>query len=95
MGSYEGTRSGGVAAEISCGLGTLRTGEVEEPSKQCEKILLGALRARKMAKWPHRYRIEWDATDGRNRGTQRTVWEMLLEFKFQAGEIDQGAVPLP
>ena len=38
-----------------------------------------------------------DATDGRNGGALRTVWEILLEmekFKCQAGEKDQGAVAL-
>ena len=44
-----------------------------------------------MAKWQQRYRIDWDATDGRNGGAQRTVLEMLMEmerFKYRAGEVD-------
>ena len=42
-----------------------------------------------MMKWEQRYRIEWDATHGRNGGAQRTVWEMLMEmerFKYRAQE---------
>ena len=38
-----------------------------------------------------------DATDGRNGGALRTVWEILLEmekFKCQAGEKDHGTVAL-
>ena len=41
-----------------------------------------------MMKWQQRYRIEWDATDGRNGGAQRTVWEMLMDmerFKYRVG----------
>ena len=48
-----------------------------------------------MAKWHHKYRIEWDAADGRNGGAQCTVWEILLEmekFTYHAGEKYQGAV---
>ena len=37
-----------------------------------------ALRAPEVAKWQHKDRIEWDTTDGRNGGAQRTVWETLL-----------------
>ena len=43
------------------------------------------------------YRVDGDATDGRNGGAQRTVWEILLEmerFQFRAGEADLGAVAL-
>ena len=42
-----------------------------------------------------KYRVDWDATDGRNGGAQQPVWEILLEmewFKFQAGEKDEGTV---
>ena len=56
-----------------------------------------ALRALEVAKWQHTYRIESDATDERNGGALRTVWENLLEmdkFKYQAGEKDQGAIAL-
>ena len=34
-----------------------------------------ALRAPEVAQWQCKYRIEWDATDGRNGGAERTVWE--------------------
>ena len=48
-------------------------------------------------KWQQRYRVEWDAADGRNGGAQRTVWEILMEilrFKYRAVEKDLGAVAL-
>ena len=38
-----------------------------------------------------------DATDGRNGGAERTVWETLLEmerFNYSAGEKEQGALAL-
>ena len=50
-----------------------------------------------VAKWQQKYRVEWDATDGRNGGTQRTVWEVLMEmhrFNGKAKAEDQGAVAL-
>ena len=56
-----------------------------------------ALRAPEVAKWQHKYRFEWDTTDGRNGGAERTVWETLLEMKrftYHAGERDQGATAL-
>ena len=34
-----------------------------------------------MAKWQKKYRVDWDATDGRNGGAQQTVWEILLEME--------------
>ena len=34
------------------------------------------LRAPEAAKWQQKYRVDWDVTDGRNGGAQRTVWEM-------------------
>ena len=40
------------------------------------------------ATWQYKYRIEWDATDVRNGGAQRTVLEMLLEvekLRYHAG----------
>ena len=41
-----------------------------------------ALRAPEVSKkGEYRYRIGWDSTDGRNGGTERTVWEI-----YQAGE---------
>ena len=39
-----------------------------------------ALRAPEVAKWQQKYRLEWDATNGRNRGAQRTVWEVFMEM---------------
>ena len=56
-----------------------------------------ALRAQEVAKWQQKYRVDWDATDGRNGGAERTVWEIQTEmerFKYRAGEEDQGAVAL-
>ena len=56
-----------------------------------------AMRAPEVAKWQQRYRIDLDAADGCNGGTQRTVWEILMEserFEFQAREEDLGAVAL-
>ena len=50
-----------------------------------------------VAKWHQRYRIDWDAIDGRNGGAQRIVWEILMEverFKYRASEKDLGAVAL-
>ena len=56
-----------------------------------------ALRATEVAKWHQKYRVEWDATDGRNGGAQRTVWDVLMErerFSGRAKAEDQGAVAL-
>ena len=56
-----------------------------------------ATRAAEVAKWRHKYRIEWDATDERDGGADRTVWETLLRmerFSYHAGERDQGAIAL-
>ena len=56
-----------------------------------------AVRAPEVAKWQQRCRIEWDATDGRNGGAQRTIWEILVEmerFKYRAREEVLGAVAL-
>ena len=36
------------------------------------------LRAPEVAKWQQKYRAEWDASDGRNGGAQRTVWEVFV-----------------
>ena len=50
-----------------------------------------------MATWQQRYRIDWDAIDGRNGGAQRIVWENWVEverLKHRAGEEDLGAVAL-
>ena len=55
-----------------------------------------ALTAPEVAKWQQKYRVDWDAIDGRNGGAQRTVWRILSEmerFKYRAGE-EQGAVAL-
>ena len=56
-----------------------------------------ALRAPEVAKWQQKYRVEWDATDGRNGGAQRTVWEVLMEmerFNGNAKKEDQGSVAM-
>ena len=50
-----------------------------------------ALRAPEVAKWQQKYRVDWDATDGRNGGAQQTVWEILINSK--AKEEDQGLQP--
>ena len=36
------------------------------------------LRAPEVAKWQQKYRVAWDATDGRNGGAQQTVWVILM-----------------
>ena len=38
-----------------------------------------ALGASEVAKWQQKYRVDWDATDGRNGGAQQMVWENLME----------------
>ena len=57
-----------------------------------------ALRVPQVAKWQQKYRVDWDATDGRNGGAQQTVWEILLmemeRFNGKAKEEDQGASAL-
>ena len=53
-----------------------------------------ALRAPEVAKWHQKYRVDWDATDGRNGGVQQTVWEILMEMEGVDGKAkdeDQGA----
>ena len=53
-----------------------------------------------MAKWQQKYRVDWDASDGRNGrngGAQQAVWEILMEmerFNGKAKEEDQGALAL-
>ena len=52
-------------------------------------------RAPEVAKLQQKHRVDWDATDGRNGGAQRTVWETLMEmerFNGKAKEEDIGAV---
>ena len=56
-----------------------------------------AQRASEEAKWQQKYRVDWDATHGRNGEAQQTVWEMLMEmdrFDGKVNEEDQGAVAL-
>ena len=56
-----------------------------------------ALRALEVTKCQQKYRVDWDATDGRNEGAQQTVWEVLMEmgrFNGKAKEEDQGASAL-
>ena len=55
------------------------------------------MRAPEVAKWQQKDRVDWDATDGRNGGAQRTVWEVLMEmerFNGRAKAEDRGAVAL-
>ena len=55
-----------------------------------------ALRAPEVAKWQQTHRIDWDVRDGRNGGTQQTMWEVLMEverYKYRAGR-DPGLGPL-
>ena len=50
-----------------------------------------------MAKLQQKYRVDSDATHGRNGGAQQTVWENLMEmerFIGKAKEEDRGAVAL-
>ena len=52
-----------------------------------------------MEKWRERerHRVQWDATDGRNGGAERTAWETMLEMeRFDCGESEmiQGAIML-
>ena len=50
-----------------------------------------------MTKWQQKYRVDWDASDGRNGGAQQTLWEILMEmerFNGKAKEDDQGALAL-
>ena len=54
-----------------------------------------ALRVPEVSKWQQKYRVEWDASDGRNGGAQRTVWEVSMEMERLNGRAkaeDQGAV---
>ena len=47
-----------------------------------------ASRALEVAKSQLKYRVDWDATDGRNGGAQQTVWKILMEmerFKYRQG----------
>ena len=56
-----------------------------------------ALRTPEALRWQQRYRVGWDATDGRNGGAEGTVWETLLEmesFYYRASENDPGATAL-
>ena len=56
-----------------------------------------AVRALEVAKWRQKYRVDWDATDGRNGGAQRTVSEFLMEverFKYRAREEDLEALAM-
>ena len=55
------------------------------------------LRALEVAKWQQKYRVDWNAMDGRNGGAQQTVWVILIEMERlngKAKEEDQGALAL-
>ena len=45
-----------------------------------------ALRA---AKWQQKYRVDWDATDGRNGGDHQTVWEIWMEMERFNGNVKE------
>ena len=49
-------------------------------------MLVEALRAPEVAKCQQKYRVDWDATDGRYGGAQQTVWEILLEMERVDGK---------
>ena len=54
--------------------------------------LVGGLEGIRGGEMAEKYRVDWDASDGRNGGAQRTVWGILLEmerYKNQAGGKDQ------
>ena len=56
-----------------------------------------ALRAPEVAKWQQKCRVDWDATDGRNGGAQRTEREVLTDmerFSGRAKAEDRRAVTL-
>ena len=56
-----------------------------------------AMRAPEVAKWQQKYRVNWDAKDGRDGGARRAVWEVLMgmeRFNGKAKEQDQGALAL-
>ena len=58
---------------------------------------LEAMRAPEVAKWQQKYRVDSDATDGRNGGAHQRVWEIMLEMERcngKAWEEDQGASAL-
>ena len=60
-------------------------------------LLWEAFGALEVAKWQQKYRVDWDAVDGRHVGVQQTVWEILLEmerFNGKAKEEDQEALAL-
>ena len=40
-----------------------------------------AVRAPAVAKWQQKYRVEWDVTDGRNGGAQRTIWKYCWKWR--------------
>ena len=40
-----------------------------------------ALRAPEVGKWQQKYRVDWDATDGRNGHAQQTVSNKLMEME--------------
>ena len=56
-----------------------------------------AFRAPEVAKWQQKYRVDWDATDGRNGGAQQTVvgnFDGMERFCGHAKGEDQRAVAL-
>ena len=51
-----------------------------------------ALRTPEVAKWQMKYRVDWDATDGRNGGAQQTAWEIVMELEGFYGKANQKRV---
>ena len=45
-----------------------------------------AMRAPEVVKWHQKYRVDWDATDGRSGEAQQTVWEILMEMEKKIWE---------
>ena len=57
-----------------------------------------ALRAPEVVKWQQTYRVEWDATDDRNGGAQRTEREKIKELWLVldlAKAFERGSLQLP
>ena len=44
------------------------------------------MRALEVSRWQQRRRVGWDATDVRNGGAARTMWETLVEWKGSTAE---------
>ena len=62
-----------LAQRCSSGFRKMSRGSV--PLRLCSTMIrwLEALRAPEVSKWQHTSRVEWDATDGRKVGAERSV----------------------